>query len=151
MGLRLLQCGYSFLPAKEIPDNMSGSIHNFFSGGGGGGRQNQWLNEPITPFSLFQPFAFFLAPQNQDQKLNIVSRNVAFKIKSLFGFFWTILYIMCMYQMVSKQNYTPMYITLKYNQYINVIYLGYTMKILYLISPQIRITIYTHYASTLKL
>jgi hypothetical protein len=42
---------------------------------------------------------------------------------------------MCMYEMVSKPNYTPVYISLKYNQYMNVIYLGYTMQILYLISP----------------
>jgi hypothetical protein len=27
-------------------------------------RPNQWLNEPITPFSFFPPFAFFPAPQN---------------------------------------------------------------------------------------
>ena len=33
VSLRLLQCGYSFLPAKEIPDSLSGFIHNFFFGG----------------------------------------------------------------------------------------------------------------------
>jgi hypothetical protein len=49
-------------PAKEIPDSLSGFIHIFFWGGGE--RHNQWLNEPITPFSVFPPFALFLAPQN---------------------------------------------------------------------------------------
>jgi hypothetical protein len=34
VSLRLLQCGYSFLPAKEIPGSLSGFIHNFFLGGG---------------------------------------------------------------------------------------------------------------------
>ncbi len=28
----LRQCGYSFLPAKEIPDSLSGFIHNFIGG-----------------------------------------------------------------------------------------------------------------------
>jgi hypothetical protein len=32
VSLRLLQCGYSFLPAKEIPGSLSGFIHNFFCG-----------------------------------------------------------------------------------------------------------------------
>jgi hypothetical protein len=32
VSLRLLQCGYSFLPAKEIPDSLSGFIHNFLGG-----------------------------------------------------------------------------------------------------------------------
>jgi hypothetical protein len=27
-----LQCGYSFLPAKEILDSLSGFIHNFLGG-----------------------------------------------------------------------------------------------------------------------
>jgi len=55
VSLRLLQCGYSFLPAKEIPDSLSGFIHNFFWGE----RHDRWLNEPITPFSFFPPFALF--------------------------------------------------------------------------------------------
>jgi hypothetical protein len=61
VSLRLLKYGYSFLPEKEFPDNLSGFIHNFFLGGG---RHDHWLNEPITPFSFFLPFALFLAPQN---------------------------------------------------------------------------------------
>jgi hypothetical protein len=32
VSLRLLQCGYSFEPAKEIPDSLSGFIHNFLGG-----------------------------------------------------------------------------------------------------------------------
>jgi hypothetical protein len=32
----IAKCGYSFLPAKEIPDSLSGFIHNFFFWGGGG-------------------------------------------------------------------------------------------------------------------
>jgi hypothetical protein len=60
VSLMLLQCGYLFLLAKEIQDSLSGFIHNFFVGE----RHNLWLNEPITPFSFFPPFALFLAPQN---------------------------------------------------------------------------------------
>jgi hypothetical protein len=29
-----LQCVYSFLPAKQIPDSLSGFIHDFFGGKG---------------------------------------------------------------------------------------------------------------------
>jgi hypothetical protein len=58
VSLRLLQCGYSFKPAKDIPDSLSGFIHNFFWE-----RHDHWLNEPITPFSFFPPLALFLAPQ----------------------------------------------------------------------------------------
>jgi hypothetical protein len=29
-----------------------------------GKRHDYWLNEPITPFSFFPPFAYFLTPQN---------------------------------------------------------------------------------------
>ena len=36
VSLRLLQCGYSFLPAKGIPDSLSGFIHDIFFLGGGG-------------------------------------------------------------------------------------------------------------------
>jgi hypothetical protein len=68
VSLRLLQCGYSFEPAKEIPDSLSGFIHNFL----GGERHDRWLNEPITPFSLFPPFALFLAPKIRTKKHNIV-------------------------------------------------------------------------------
>jgi hypothetical protein len=35
VSLRLLKYGYSFLPEKEIPDNLSGFIRNFFFLGGG--------------------------------------------------------------------------------------------------------------------
>jgi hypothetical protein len=60
VSLRLLQCGYLFLPAKEIPDSLSGFIQNFFFGE----RHNQWLYDPFTPFSFFPTLLLFLAPEN---------------------------------------------------------------------------------------
>jgi hypothetical protein len=45
VSLRLLQCGYSFLPAKEIPDSLSGFIHNFW-----GERHDHWLKSLLFLF-----------------------------------------------------------------------------------------------------
>jgi hypothetical protein len=33
VSLRILQCGYSFLLVTEIPDSLSGLVHNFLCGG----------------------------------------------------------------------------------------------------------------------
>jgi hypothetical protein len=49
VSLRFLQCGYSFLPAKEIPDSLSGFIHIFWGG-------KTW------PLAKWAYYSFFFLP-----------------------------------------------------------------------------------------